>query len=72
MCIKNACMICHLSTCTEIPVSVGLQRNLYSVGESSGSVEICTEVTSGSLAGNTLPFDYTTIDGMAVGKHALT
>ena len=60
-------MVYHLSTCAEIPVSIGLQRSFYSVGEDGGSVEVCTEVKSGSLAGSAIHFNYTTINGMAVG-----
>ena len=66
---KCVCMVHHLSTCAEAPVSIGVQRSLYSVEEGNGSVEICTEVTSGSIAGHTIHIDYTTVDGMAVGKH---
>ena len=71
MCNENVCMVHHLSTCIEPPVSIGLQRSFYSVGEESGSVEVCAEVTSGPLAGSTIHFDYTTTDGVAVGKHVV-
>ena len=64
-------MVHHLSTCAEAPVSIGVQRSLYSVREDSGSVEVCTEVKSGSLAGSAIPFEYTTIDGIAIGKHVV-
>ena len=60
----------HSLSYTALPVSIDLQQSYYSVEEAGGSLEVCTEVTSGSLAGRSFLFNYTTIEGTALGKLA--
>ena len=51
----------------DIPVTVGLEKGFYSTGEDSGELEVCVEVKSGDIAGRSITFDYTTLDGSANG-----
>lgn len=52
---------------TAIPVTIGLTRGLYYVGESAGSLTVCFEVLSGRTASRSISMQIRTVQGDAEG-----
>ena len=48
-------------------VTIGLQRSYYASEEDSGSLQVCVEVISGELSGQTVSLSYATSNGAATG-----
>ena len=69
---KSICSLmiqAHISNCvhTALAVTVGLQQSYYPTVEGQGSVEVCLEVLSGDITGNSFVINYSTTDGLAKG-----
>ena len=62
----------HLThTAMTSPVTIGLQQSFYSTVEGQGPVDVCIEVLSGDITGNSFTISYSTSNGLAEGKHSL-
>ena len=48
-------------------MKIGLQQTTYSVTEGNHIILACTAVESGSIAGETITFEYQTVNGDAEG-----
>ena len=66
-CFNSAVYANTLLTGVNTVVTVGLQESYYAVTESSDYLEVCVEIISGEIGGESILLHYESIDGSAIG-----